>query len=67
MKARRAIAREYKMMLRAETFAGTEQQVLVAAGQLCGEIARIIEPFALKMSGTLDTISKKRLVSFLVR
>ena len=65
MKARKVISREYKVMLRAEKFAGTEQDVLIAAGQLWGEIARIIEPIALKVSGTLDTISKKRLVSFL--
>jgi hypothetical protein len=65
MKARTVISREYKMMLRAERFVGTEQQVLIAAGQLWGEVARIIEPFALTVSGTLDTVSKKRLVTFL--
>lgn len=65
MKARKVVSREYKMMLQAAKFAGTEAQVLRAAAQLWREIAPIVEPFAFKVTGELDTISKKRLVTFL--
>jgi hypothetical protein len=65
MKARTVVSREYKLMLQAARFGQTEKQLLAAAGQLWGEFAGAIEPFVVSVEGTLDTISKQRLLGFL--
>jgi hypothetical protein len=65
MKTRKVVSREYKLMLQAARFAGTEDQLLVAAGQLWEDLAGAIGPFAASVEGRLDTIAKQRLVAFL--
>jgi hypothetical protein len=65
MKTRKVVSREYKLMLQAARFAGTDDQLLVTAGQLWDDFAGALEPFAASVEGTLDTIAKQRLVAFL--
>ena len=65
MKTRKVVSREYKLMLQAAKFAGTEQHLLAVAGELWGELVGAIAPFIVRADGALDTISKERLVSFL--
>ena len=65
MKTRKVISREYKLMLQAARFAGTEDQLLVTAGQLWEDFAGALAPFVASVEGTLDTITKERLVEFL--
>jgi hypothetical protein len=65
MKTRKVVSREYKLMLQAAKFAGTDQHLLAVAGELWGELVGAIAPFVVRADGSLDTISKERLVSFL--
>ena len=52
-------------MLRAAKFAGSEKQLLGTARQLWEELRRVIDPFVVRVDGTLDTIDKQRLIVFL--
>jgi hypothetical protein len=65
MKTRKVISREYKLMLKAARFAGTERQLLAAAGQLWNDFGGAIDPFVAGVDGTLDAITKQREVAFL--
>jgi hypothetical protein len=65
MKARKVVSREYKLMLQAARFAGDEAQLLTTAGQLWDDFAGAIGRFVPSVEGALDTISRKRLVTFL--
>ena len=65
MKSRKVVSREYKAMLRATRFAGTEKQLLDAARRLWEDFVEAIGPFVFHADGVLDTISKERLVAFL--
>jgi hypothetical protein len=58
-------SREYKLMLRASKFKGDEAKMLESAGALWGELAAIIVPHALSVSGTSDIEHKRREVRFL--
>jgi hypothetical protein len=57
-------SREYKMMLDAARFAGDEDHLTQAAGALWGELAAIIIPYAISVSGTEDVERKRREVRF---
>jgi hypothetical protein len=65
MKTRKVVSREYKVMLQAARFGGTQKQLLVAAGQLWDELAGAVDPFVVGVDGELDTVSKQRQVTFL--
>ena len=65
MKTQPVVSREYKVMLQATKFAGTQKQLLTTARDLWGDFARAVEPFVFKADGTLDTIAKQRLIVFL--
>ena len=65
MKTRKVVSREYKLMLQAAKFAGPEQHLLAVAGELWEELVGAIAPFVVRADGSLDTISKQRLISFL--
>jgi hypothetical protein len=57
-------SREYKLMLRASKFKGDESQVNAAAGELWQDLAAIIIPNAVAVSGTDDIRHKRRQVRF---
>ena len=65
MKSPVVVSREYKVMLRAGKFGGTEKQLLGAARKLWNDIARVVEPIVFEVEGTLDTIAKQRQIVFL--
>jgi hypothetical protein len=65
MKTRTVVSREYKVMLQAAKFAGTQKQLLAAARDLWDDFARAVEPFVFKVNGALDHIDKQRLIVFL--
>ena len=65
MKTRKVVSREYKLMLQAAKFAGSEQHLLAVAHEVWEELVGAIAPFVVRADGGLDTISKDRLVSFL--
>ena len=65
MKTRKVVSREYKLMLQAAKFAGSEKRLLAVADELWGELVGAIAPFVVRVDGALDTISKHRLVAFL--
>jgi len=58
-------SREYKLMLRASKFKGDEEQLLETARGLWGDLAAILVPHALSVSGTSDIENKRRQVRFL--
>ncbi len=58
-------SREYKMMLQAAKFVGEEAQLREAAGGLWRDLAGIILPSVLAVSGTDDVERKRRKVCFL--
>ena len=58
-------SREYKMMLQAAKFAGDEAKLSEAAGALWRDLAGIILPSAIAVSGTDDVERKRRRVCFL--
>ena len=53
-------SREYKLMLDASRFSGDEDHLKQAAGALWGELAAIIIPHAISVSGTEDIERKRR-------
>jgi hypothetical protein len=57
-------SREYKLMLDAARFAGDEEHLKEAAGTLWGELAAIIIPHAIAVSGTDDVEHRRREVRF---
>jgi hypothetical protein len=59
------ISREYKMMLSAARFAGDEEKMNEAARALWGDLAALILPHAIAVSGTEDIDRKRREVRFL--
>jgi hypothetical protein len=63
--SRNVISREYKVMLRADRFSGTEKQALAAAGELWHDFSTAVGPVVHRMKGTLGTIEKQRLIVFL--
>src|SRR5262245_5078983 len=66
MKTRQVVSsREYKVMLQAPKFAGTQKQLLATARQLWSDFARAVDPHVFKADGALDTIDKQRLIVFL--
>jgi len=65
MKSPVVVSREYKVMLRAGKFVGTEKQLLATARKLWSDFARVVEPIVFDVDGTLDTIDKQRLIVFL--
>jgi hypothetical protein len=65
MKTRKVVSREYKLMLQPAKFAGPDQHLLAVAGELWGELVGAIAPYVVRADGSLDTISKQRLISFL--
>jgi hypothetical protein len=58
-------SREYKLMLRASKLKGDEAKLLDAAGALWADLAAIIVPRVLSVSGTADIEHKRREVRFL--
>jgi len=60
----RISSREYKLMLNAAKFAGDEDQLNAAAGALWRDLAAIIVPSAVAVSGTDDIERKRRQVRF---
>lgn len=65
MKTRTVVSREYKVMLRPARFAGSEEPLLATARQLWEDFAGAIESIVFDAEGTLDTIEKRRLITFL--
>jgi hypothetical protein len=65
MKSPVVVSREYKVMLRAGKFGGTEKQLLGTARKLWNDFARVVEPIVFDVEGTLDTIDKPRQIVFL--
>ena len=65
MNTRAVVSREYKVMLRAEKFAGTPKQLLGSARRLWTDFTRSVEPIVLETEGSLDKIAKQRLIVFL--
>jgi hypothetical protein len=57
-------SREYKLMLRASKFAGDEGKLTSSAGALWRDLAAIIVPSAVAVSGTDDIERKRRQVRF---
>lgn len=57
-------SREYKLMLRAAKFAGDEGKLTASAGALWRDLAAIIVPSAVAVSGTDDIERKRRQVRF---
>jgi hypothetical protein len=65
MKARAVVSREYKVMLRADKFAGAQKQLLSSARRFWDDFLRVAGPAVFDADGTLDTIKKQRLIVFL--
>jgi hypothetical protein len=57
-------SREYKIMLKAQRFAGDEEQVLRAAAQFWDECARTMGPLVLGLLGDLNEIHARRAIRF---
>ena len=64
MKKPRIVSREYKLMLKPAKFAGGEAKLLRAAGALWRDVARIASGLEIGSKGALDTITKRRSVTF---
>lgn len=60
----KVVAREYKVMLRAEQFAGNESQVLNAANTFWDAFTQAINPLDLKTDGSLKKIKDRRIIDF---
>jgi hypothetical protein len=58
-------SREYKLMLQASKFEGNEEKLLASAGALWGDLAAIIVPHVLSVSGGEEIEHKRRQVRFL--
>jgi hypothetical protein len=58
-------SREYKLMLRPSKFKGDETELLESTSKLWSALAAIIVTHAVAVSGTADTKTKRREVSFL--
>ncbi len=61
----RVTSREYKIMLRAERFAGEEQQVLEAATGFWSDFENAVRASVIDTDKTLDRIKRRRTVRFL--
>ncbi|MGB5833825.1 MAG: hypothetical protein WBG92_17800 [Thiohalocapsa sp.] len=57
-------SREYKLMLSTKRFAGDEEALRRAAANLWGDLAPILLPSAIAVSGTDDVTQKRRKVRF---
>jgi hypothetical protein len=57
-------SREYKLMLKPDRFKGSDEKLLEAAA-LWGDLAGIIEPNVIAVSGTDDVPHRRRRVRFL--
>lgn len=60
----RVSSREYKVMLKANRFAGDEEQVLQAAAQFWRDCARSMGPVVLGLLGDLNEIRARRTIRF---
>ena len=58
MNRRAVVSREYKVMLRAGKFAGTDKQLLGGARAMWDAFAESAAPIVLDVNGTLDTIER---------
>src|SRR5262245_62080032 len=65
MERKLVISREYKVMLRPNRFTGSEHDLLEKAGTFWKDVADAVAKIALGSSGKLDTVDKRRLISFL--
>lgn len=65
MNSRAVVSREYKVMLKAEKFAGPPKQLLGSARRLWTDFLRSVESIVLETDGTFDKIGKQRLIVFL--
>ena len=57
-------SREYKLMLKASRFSGSTDEFKQAAGALWSDLAAIIIPHVISISGTEDISNKRRAVRF---
>lgn len=57
-------SREYKIMLKAERFAGDEQQVLRTAGEFWSDCAKTMGPVVLGVLGGLNEVHARRAIRF---
>lgn len=64
MSTRSVESREYKVMLRPDLFAGDETALLHKAGEFWKAFTEAIEDIVLDTDGDLDSITKKRAISF---
>ena len=60
----KVVAREYKVMLRAEQFAGDESKLLDAANEFWEAFTQAINPLDLKTDGSLKEITDRRIIDF---
>jgi hypothetical protein len=58
-------SREYKLMLKPDRFKGSDEKLLEAAAALWGDLAGIIEPNVIAVSGTDDVRHRRRRVRLL--
>jgi hypothetical protein len=65
MNSRAVVSREYKVMLKADKFAGTPKQQLGNARRLWTDFLHSVESIVLETEGTLDKLGKQRLIVFL--
>jgi hypothetical protein len=60
----KVVAREYKVMLRAEQFTGDESKLLNAANEFWEAFTQAINPLDLKTDGSLKKITDRRIIDF---
>jgi hypothetical protein len=65
MKRAPIVSREYKVMLRAEKFAGPEPALLAAAATFWNDFSRSIAEQVIDINGSLRSIAKRRRIQFL--
>lgn len=64
MPEERVMSREYKIMLRADLFAGDGQQLLKAASEFWHNFKTVVDDIVIDADGDLDKITRKRTIKF---
>jgi hypothetical protein len=64
MSREKVISREYKIMFRADLFAGDEQQLLKAASNFWHEFEQVIDQIVIDTDGDLKKITNRRTIKF---
>jgi hypothetical protein len=64
MSQEKVVSREYKIMLRANLFAGDERQLLKAARKFSQAFNQLIEPVVRDIDGDLAEVKHRRMITF---